>query len=76
MNISIASIKKIMFKELHEHYQAACQNCHHDIQRAFIHIGYRKALEVLEAAKDEINLQDYLSMMDYRMSVSEWIESL
>jgi hypothetical protein len=76
MQISIASIKKLMFKELHNHYSSACQNCDHDVQRAFIHIGYRKALEVLESAQDETDLGDYLSMMDYRMSVIEWLESL
>ena len=70
MNISIASIKKLMFKELQSHYSSACQNCYHDVQRSFIHIGYREALKVLESAQDEHDLRDYLSMMNYGMSVS------
>jgi hypothetical protein len=76
VQISIASIKKLMAQELHSHYRSACQNCYHGVQRAFIHNGYREALRVLESAQDENDLRDYLSMMDYGMSVSEWLESL
>lgn len=76
MIISLATVKKLMFQELQRHYESACQNCFNDIQRAFIHIGYREALKVLESAQDESDLRDYLQMMDYRMSITDWLESL
>jgi hypothetical protein len=76
MIISIATVKKLMLQELKSHYSSACQDCHHDVQRAFIHIGYREALKVLESAQDENDLRDYLSMMNYGMSVTDWLESL
>jgi hypothetical protein len=77
MVISIRTIKKLMFEEIHKHYQAACENCHHSIQRAFIHRGYHDViLPKLDTAETEEDLRDILEMMDYRMSVSEWLESL
>ena len=77
MEISIRTIKKLMFQEIKSHYQVACQNCYHDIQRGFIHRGYHDViLPKLEQAQTIEDLKDILSMLDYRMSVSEWLESL
>lgn len=77
MNISINTVKKLILKEIKEHYQTACRNCYNDVQRAFIHRGYHQViLPMLEQAQTEDDLQEILSVMDYRMSVDEWIESL
>lgn len=78
MIISLATVKKLMFQELQRQYESALETdgSLNDVQRAFIHIGYREALKVLESAQDESGLRDYLQMMDYGMSITDWLESL
>lgn len=77
MIIPFKTIKKLMFQEIKSHYESACMECHHSVQRAFIHRGYHDViLPKLESAQTEDELQDILSDMNYQMSLSEWLESL
>lgn len=76
MNISPATIKRLMTKELQSHYSSACQTIYHDVQRNFVHIGYRYLLAELEKCETFEQLDEWLSLADYRMSLQEWIDSL
>lgn len=76
MNISAQTIKKLMIKEIQSHYSSACQVNHNDIQRNFVHIGYRYLLAELEKCETYDELDSWLSLADYRMSLQDWIDSL
>lgn len=72
----VRAIKNIMRKEIQEHYSVACQDLHHDVQRNFVHVGYRYILAELEKCVTYDELDNFLSLADYRMSLQEWINSL
>lgn len=77
MEIQFKTIKKLLTQELEKHYESACMNCHHGVQRAFIHNGwYGKVKPMLEKAQTNDELEEVLSYMDYKMSLQEWIDSL
>lgn len=72
----VKAIKSILRKELDSHYSNACQTIYHDIQRGFIHNGYRLTVDKLNSAQTYDDLQDVLELADYCMSLEEWINSL
>jgi ATP phosphoribosyltransferase regulatory subunit HisZ len=77
IEMSVKTVKSLMAKELLSHYRSACQNCHHEVQRAFIHRGYHNVIEpTLDAAESYEDLEEILSLMDYKMSLQDWIDSL
>lgn len=76
MNISPKTIKGLMTKELQSHYSNACRTIYNDIHRNFVHVGYRYLLAELEKCETYEQLDDFLSLADYRMSLQDWIDSL
>lgn len=74
--LPVKSIKSLMTKEIQSHYSTACQTIYNDVQRNFVHIGYRYLLAELEKCTTYDELDNFLSLADYRMSLTEWIESL
>lgn len=77
MEMSMETIKSLMSKEMHAHYQVACQNVYDSRWRAFIHRGYHNVIKpMLDTAESVEDLEEILSLMDYKMSLREWVDSL
>lgn len=76
MNMPVKAIKSLLGKELQGHYSAACQTIYSDIQRGFVHIGYKHLKAMLESAETYEQIEEVLSEADYGMSLQEWIDSL
>lgn len=75
--LSVKTIKSLMFKELYAHYKDACQNTYSSTWRAFIHRGYHDVIVPrIESATTFDELEEILSLMDYKMSLQDWIDSL
>lgn len=76
MEISINTAKKLLGRELQEHYQAACSTTFHNVQRGLIYVGYRTVKNMLEKANTVEEIEEVLSECDYMMSLQDWINSL
>lgn len=76
ITVPIKALKNLLGKEIDSHYSEACQSIHHNVQRGFIHLGYRLIKDRLAIAESYDDLDEILSDMDYRMSIQEWVNSL
>lgn len=76
ITIPVKTIKILMLKEVESHFTSARTNIYSDVQRRMLYLGYYDVKMVLEHAESIDDLQDALDMLDYRMSVQEWINSL
>lgn len=47
-----------------------------DVQKEMVYHAYEQAYSVLEKCQDYASLENYLSYMGYRMSLTDWIQSL
>lgn len=73
-------IKNILKKELQafrdSFYERIPAYMLADVQKEMIDIAHNALNTALESCSDYESLDDYLSLAGYRMSLSEWIDSL
>jgi hypothetical protein len=76
ITIPLKVVKRLMSKEIHSHYESACQSLHNGVQRGFLHLANREIQNRIEQACEFSDLEEILSDMDYKMSLQDWVNSL
>lgn len=77
----VRAIKNILKKELEQFKNNTLQVLHKehflsDVPKEMIYLAYSNLLGVLDKCQDYAALEDYISYAGYRMSLTEWINSL
>ena len=75
----VKAIKRILGDELSDFYSEACEKlryCISDVTKSLVHISHDILSDRLKDCETYEDLEEYISFAGYRMSLSEWIESL
>jgi len=78
--ITVKAIRGILLDELNDFFkhllEVLCNAYVNDMTKNLVYTGYYKRKEQLKECKTYEDLEEYLSDLDYRMSLEDWVNSL